>query len=161
MIRIPGYYLTTRKDVLEGKIVKRKNVYFGDDSVAGIKLKDNVCDTFDEYLAVLYAFFVDLTTPPYGYVLSHEEYNGRPVLVRLTRQLLNGRIFVLNHLASRLGFNSMKRYVRTLEDLFLKGKVDLLKRELYEFARDTGTLDLLHFVVRKIAYAKQHGVIKR
>jgi len=145
------------------KLVYYDKVYFGSNSVLKIDPKEgkpNKVDTVDDLLAVVYANFLDIITPP-G-ILTHyvaEDYSFI-VVKRPTYERIWGKTKILLKLVDNLRIpNSLKQklkdFIIDLTELSVKRRYNEVRYLLEKLASQTDTYDLYEYVRRKIESIKR------
>ena len=138
---------------------RRKNIYFGKDSV--LKLdplvgKIDKVDTLDDFLAVMYALFIDAFTAP---MLTHWENYPYIGVIRFDPKVFSGRVAVLYRLLSTIpklkNLKHLKSLVQRLTDLVIHGRFNEAKQVLEYFVRNTGTFDIYSKIFSRIVQTKQ------
>jgi len=138
---------------------QRKNIYFGKDSI--LKLdplvgKVDKVDTLDDFLAVMYALFIDAFTAP---MLTHWENYPYIGVIRFDPKVFSGRVAVLYRLLSTIPklkkSKYLKSFVNKLADLVTDGRFNEAKQMLEYFARNTGTFDIYSKIFSRIVQTKQ------
>ena len=145
-------------------MIRRQNIYFGPDSVAKINPKAgralNKVDSVDDFLAVMYAFFLDALG---GVMLTHCERPPYIIVTPPNPKIIAGRLYVLKRLKARIpGLKNTKGL-----DAFIDKMIQLIlqrrKQEAYqlmeEFARRSQTYDLYLYVMNKIQEVKKRPKI--
>ncbi|RLG43116.1 MAG: hypothetical protein DRO01_00035 [Thermoproteota archaeon] len=161
-INFPSFSLFLTTSGRKINLIRFKNVYFGDNSVAKIKIEDakpNKVDTIDDFLGVMYALFTDFLTG--NYVLTHYmTTDGKVAVTKATPKLLNGRIRVLLLLLNKhpelkkYKTDGLKKFIYQLYRLIVNGRKEEAKAKLLNFAVKTGTQNLLNYIEMRILSVK-------
>jgi len=157
------FYQTLSKIYNRKKLVYYNKVYFGNNSVLKIDPKEgkpNKVDTVDDLLAVVYANFLDIITPP-G-ILTHyvaEDYSFI-VVKKPSYGTIWGKTKILLKLVDNLNISKslkqkLKDFIIDLTELSIKRKYNEVRHLLERLAFQTDTYDLYEYVKRKIESIKR------
>ena len=144
------------------RVVRRKNVYFGDNSVLRLTLPSGnpqKVDTPEDLLALIYAWAIDFITGN-GVLTHYESVDGKyVVLAPPTRYLLNGRAKVLHRLVSKIRLmggdpRAWHAFISRLSYLIGTKQKAQAWAALTEFAQQTGTVKLLNAIKQRIEESK-------
>ena len=143
--------------------IKHKNIYFGRDSllkVDPLQGKPDKVDTIDDFLAVMYALFLDGMN---HVMLTHYEKPPYIAVVRFNPKTFAGRVYILHRL---LGQNhllrkapNLKKFVEEMTDLIMRRHISEAYRILEDFANTTGTYDLFQKIANALQQIKQRPKI--
>lgn len=147
------------------RLIYRKNVYFGTDSVLKLEYeggKNDIVDTDFDFIMVMYANFLDFIIG--DYVLSHYETNtGIPAVLENTSQRLLGRVKILELLLDRIKFvyldatyySKLRKLLREITNLLLQNKKTEAYYLLLNFAIKTKTYNYFVNIYNKLLSKKQ------
>jgi len=143
--------------------IYHKNIYFGQDSLLKIDPlsgKPNKVDTVDDFLAVMYALFLDALDKS---MLTHYEKPPYIAVVRFNPKTFAGRVYVLHRLLAQDKLLNqaphLKKLIETLTDLVMKRRVGEVYNFLEKFAIDTQTIDLFQNIESAIQRIKERPKI--